>query len=187
MDIYPEIEAVFRRALLLRQRATESPIQQDLMEEALRELYHVLDELQASQEELRLQNQELSSTRQQVETERQRYQDLFNLAPDGYLVTDSKGKIQQANLAIATMLNVSQQFLVGKPLLVFISEETHQEFQLELSRLHYQQKIQDWKIRLLPRKGQPFDAAVSISTIRDLMSSRVSLRWLLRDITERKS
>lgn len=62
MDISPQIEAVFRRALLLRQRATESPIQQDLIEEALKELYHVLDELQASEEDLRRQNQQFSST-----------------------------------------------------------------------------------------------------------------------------
>ena len=186
MDISTEIEAVFQRALVLRQRATESPIQQELMEEALKELYLVLDELQASQEELRLQNLELISARQQLETERQHYQNLFNLAPGGYLVTDSKAKIQEANLEIAAMLNVSQQFLVGKPLLIFISEETHQSFQLELARLHYHQKIQGWEIRLLPRKGQPFDAAVSISAIHDLVSSRVSLRWLLHDVTERK-
>lgn len=185
MDISLQIEAVFRRALLLRQRATESPIQPELMEQALRELYYVLDELQASEAELRRQNQELINTRHQIEAERQRYQDLFNFAPEGYLVTDAKGKVQQGNLAIATMLNVSQQFLVGKPLLVFISEEAHQSFHLKLSRLPLQQKIQNWKIPLLPRHSQPFDAAISISTVCDPVSSRVSLRWLLRDVSDR--
>ncbi|HLO51198.1 MAG TPA: PAS domain-containing protein [Kamptonema sp.] len=187
MDIFPQIKAVFQRALLLRQRATESPIQQDLIDAALKELYYVLDELQATEEELRRQSQDLSRTRQQVEAERQRYQDLFNFAPDGYLVTDSQGMIQEANLAIASMLNVSQQYLVNKPLLVFISEEARQEFQLELAGLHQQQKIQDWEIRLLPHNnGQPFDAAISISIIRDPASRRVSLRWLIRNINERK-
>lgn len=186
MDISPQIEAVFRRALLLRQRATESPIQPELIEEALKELYYVLDELQASDEELRHQNQELSNTRQQVESERQRYQDLFNLAPEAYLVTDAKGKIQEANLQIASMLNVSQEFLVGKPLLVFISEEARPSFQLQIARLPQQRKINDWEIGFLPRNGQPVDVAISISMFRDPISSRISLHWLLRDISDRK-
>lgn len=35
----------------------------------------------------------LLATRHQVEAERQRYQERFNLAPDGYLVTDKTGTI----------------------------------------------------------------------------------------------
>ncbi|CAA9401470.1 hypothetical protein AVDCRST_MAG94-5938, partial [uncultured Leptolyngbya sp.] len=52
-----------------------------------------------------------------MEAERQRYQELFEFAPDGYLVTDAQGKIQEANLAAARLLNIEQRFLVGKPLL----------------------------------------------------------------------
>lgn len=81
MNIALQIEAVYQRVLLLRQRATESPVQFELLEKALRELAFVLEELQASEEELRLQNQTLLTTRQHVEAERQRYQDLFNLTP----------------------------------------------------------------------------------------------------------
>jgi len=44
-----------------------------------------------------------------VEAERQRYQDLFEFAPDGYLVTDAQGMIQ-ANRAAAKLLNAKQEF-----------------------------------------------------------------------------
>jgi len=61
------------------------------------------------------QNQELEITQRALEVERQRYQELFEEAPDGYLVTDPQGTIQSANCAAATLLNVSQKFLVGQP------------------------------------------------------------------------
>ena len=86
MDISSEIGAVYQRALLLRQRATESPVQPRLVEDALKELLFVLEELQTSQEELRLQNQELLAARQAIELERKNYQALFEIAPNGYLV-----------------------------------------------------------------------------------------------------
>lgn len=49
----------------------------------------------------------LVATRQTVEAERQRYQALFEFAPDGYLVTDANGRIQEANCAIAILRRVS--------------------------------------------------------------------------------
>lgn len=186
MDISPQLEAVYQRACLLRQRAIESPVQQDLVEAALRELYSVLDELQASETELRQQNQVLYNTRQQVEAERQRYRDLFDSAPDGYLVTDDKGKILQANLAIADLLNVPQVFLVGKPLLIFMDEAARSAFGQKLTQLQQGEKIQDWEVSLCPRNGEPFDAAISISMMADPVTNLMNLRWLLRDVTERQ-
>jgi len=59
----------------------------------------------------------------QMKVERQRYQDLFELAPDGYLVTDMSGGDSGKLIAAAALLNSSQQFLVGIPLLIFITAE----------------------------------------------------------------
>ncbi len=75
-----------------------------------------------AQEELQQQNEELIATRQELEQQRQRYQDLFEFAPEGYLVTDTLGVISQANHAIEIMLGVRSERLVGKPLIVFIPE-----------------------------------------------------------------
>ncbi|MDX2096621.1 MAG: PAS domain-containing protein, partial [Leptolyngbyaceae cyanobacterium bins.59] len=85
--------------------------QKTLLSEALEELQAVLEELQASEAELHHQNEALVNTRQAVESERQRYKELFEFAPDGYLVTDANGRILEANHAIVTLLNVSQEFL----------------------------------------------------------------------------
>jgi len=186
MAISTQIEAVYRRALALRQLAIASPVQQNLLEQALAELHSVLEELQASEEEVGQQHQELISTRNSVEAERQRYFDLFDQAPDGYLVTDARGRIQEANLAIATKLNISQQFLIGKPLLVFIAEADYSAFYAGLDRLQQTQSIQNWELRLWPRQGAAFDAGITVNSICQRGSDRLQFRWLLRDISEIK-
>jgi len=48
--------------------------------------------------------------RAQVEAERQLYLDLFESAPDGYLVTDEVGT--EKPTAPLLLLNVSQRFLI---------------------------------------------------------------------------
>jgi PAS domain-containing protein len=73
---------------------------------ASEELNVAQEELIQQHEELVQQNQELVAVREAVEAERQRYQELFELAPDGYLVTDVNGNIQQANRAAAKMFNL---------------------------------------------------------------------------------
>ncbi|MCY7273755.1 MAG: PAS domain-containing protein [Phormidesmis sp. CAN_BIN44] len=183
----PQLAAVYQRALVLQQRADELPeAQQALLSAAFKELQAVLEELQTSEEELRDQNQELVNTRRAVEAERQRYQELFEFAPDGYLVTDVNGKIQEANRAALVMLNVSQEFLVGKPLSVFIDHPERYRFDRELDRLQQSEKLQDWEIRLRPYQRSPFDAALTVSSVYNLDGHGGNLRWLLRDITERK-
>ncbi|MEH2245501.1 PAS domain-containing protein [Nostoc sp.] len=96
---------------------TTKPIsQQEIIIEAFEELNIAMEELLTACEELEV-------TRAAVEKERQRYQDLFEFAPDGYLVTDTAGIIQEANYAIANLLSVHQKYLVGKPLIVFIAQQ----------------------------------------------------------------
>ncbi len=65
------------------------------------ELNVALKTLQAAEEELRRQNRALELAGQKAEAERHRYQDLFQFAPDGYLVTDLDGTIHEANRAAA--------------------------------------------------------------------------------------
>ena len=103
MSITHQIEAVYQRALQIRDRATALYPEPDLLQDALKELYNVLEELRAADEELHEQNETLRETRHQVEVESHRYRTLFELAPDGYLVTDRQGKIHYANRAAADL------------------------------------------------------------------------------------
>lgn len=145
-----------------------------------------LEELVVADEELRLQNEELAHAREAVERERQRYQDLFESAPDSYLVTNPEGLIQEANRSAGSILGLSPMFLVGKPIVNFIPQEERRAFRLELLRLTQVDRLQDWTVRLRSRSGKPFDAEITVAAERDRYGKVMSLRWLLRDITERK-
>lgn len=191
MDIPLRIQAVHQRASLLRQRALELPVRQDLLAEALQELDYVLEELQTAKDDLQQQNQALLHTRQNAEDERQRYQDLFDLAPDGYLVTDSGGLIKEANVEIAGMFNVPQKFLVGKPVVLFIPEELHSTFRKTLWDLKpvtffEQTRTQNWESQVCPRHGSPIDVHITLSITGHSKDGTATYRWLFRDITQQK-
>lgn len=46
--------------------------------------------------------------------------------------------------------------------------------------------MQEWEIHLQPRDSEVFDAALTISTVRDWQGNSAGWRWLLRDVTARK-
>src|SRR6266536_696843 len=108
----PKIRDLQQQVDELHERMAKSRTQPPVSSvEATAELDTALEELQVAGEELRQQNQE-----------------LFNFAPDGYLVTDAAGIIREANHTAAALLNLSQSFLVGRPLLLFIAKVERASF-----------------------------------------------------------
>ncbi|MEH2178524.1 MAG: PAS domain S-box protein [Nostoc sp.] len=134
-------------------------------------------------EELRQQNEELAIARETAQLEHQRYQDLFNLAPDAYLVTDLAGIIKEANYVAAALLSVKQKFLVGKPFILFIAESDRQTFINQLANL---QQVQDWQVYLQPRRGTAFTARIRMVAMYT-QGQQVGWRWLLDDISEQQA
>ncbi|WP_250122786.1 ATP-binding protein [Chroococcidiopsis sp. CCMEE 29] len=183
-----KVDTVRQRLYALQQGVSNSSLPQPgvMPPEGLEELQVALEELQVAQEELKAQNEELVIARAQVEAERQRYHDLFEFAPDGYLVTDNTGIIREANRTAAILLNVSRQYLLGKPLINFIPYEERRIFRAKLTQLHQIDWMQEWEIHLQPRDSEVFDAALTISTVRDWQGNSAGWRWLLRDVTARK-
>ena len=153
---------------------------------AFKELGYLSEKLQVAVEEMFVQTEELATTRLQVEAERLRYQELFDFAPDAYLVTDLEGKICEANRAAATLLNISPKYLIGKPLVVFIGEEDRSRFRLELNRCDRQDRVQELEVQIQPRGGTPLEAALRVVAVSDSQSQGMTLRWLLRDISAQK-
>ncbi|MBE9104780.1 EAL domain-containing protein [Nostoc cf. edaphicum LEGE 07299] len=172
-----QIEELRSRVRGIWQRtATQPNSQHELIIEAF-------DELQMAVEELLAASEELEVTRAGAERERQRYQELFDFAPDGYLVTNSVGKILEANYAAAIMLSMRQKYLIGKPLIVFLAQQDRQIFRSLINNL---QQIQDCIIELKPRLGIPFPASIRVSPVYDSQEKLIGWRWLLRNISEAK-
>jgi len=183
MDISQQIEAVYRRALLLRQYAVESPVPHDLLGKALQELYFVLEELQTSQEELHQQNQALITAQQTLGLEHQRYEALFDLAPNGYLVTDRQGIIEEVNHAAAALFSTPPAFLIHKPLLVLVHPSDRTRFQAQLANLT---SGQNWEVILNPRHGVLITVAIAVTRFQDPRLRKEMLLWSLHDITQRQ-
>jgi PAS domain S-box-containing protein len=152
----------------------------------LEELHTALEELRVVDEELRQQNEELVSAHLQVEIERQRYQDLFQLAPDAYLVTDLMGIITEANLSSYRLLGVTPQFLAGKALAGFIANEDRPRFRNLLNRHDRSSSPQTTAFKLRPRQRELIDVELTYSVACDLESHPVAIRWIVRDVSEQR-
>jgi PAS domain S-box-containing protein len=186
-DFTHKVEAARNRANALQQRVIQGRWQEpDAIATSLEELQTALEELRVADEELRQQNEELMLTRATAEAQRQRYQELFDFAPDGYLVTDNSGVIQEANQAAAKLLGILQKHLVGKPVVVFIPEAERSAFRSRLNQLQNQIVVQEWEIVMRSRDGSTFDASLTIAPVCNRNTQTIALRWMLRDITARK-
>jgi two-component system NtrC family sensor kinase len=173
----------------LYHRAGIKPVDETLLNELLQELSTAHEELRVAMEELHRQNDELIATRGLAEEQRQHYRELFEFAPDGYLVTDTAGTILEGNHKAGRILGVRSRFLMGKPLAVFIPPSEHKAFHELLARLETEAEVPSCEMEMKPRGGRPFPVAVSVSVMRQSAPSGrrpIGLRWLVRDTTERK-
>jgi PAS domain S-box-containing protein len=152
----------------------------------IEDLHTALEELRVADEELRQQNEELTGAHLQVEIERQRYQDLFQLAPDAYLVTDLMGIITEANHSAARLLRVDPHFLAGKALASFIVSQDRQNFRSLLNRRDRSQGPQTALFRLKPRQGDDIEIQLTYSLASDLEGRPIAVRWILRDVSEQQ-
>lgn len=182
-----QIEALRSKVTALLQSTDNEAIsQQERLECAFKQLGIAEEELQIALEDLQQQNSELAAARAATEREQERYQELFEEAPDGYLVTDAFGIIREVNRAACTLLNARQQFVIGNSLINYIPQSERPAFRSQLNRLRQVSRVQEWEVRLIPRDGEPIDAALSVVVVRSQEAEPVALRWLIRDITKRK-
>ena len=183
IDAAQERLAQFKRRL----RQPDADVQA-LANTALEELASSLEELHVTQEELRQQETELQKVREQLAVEGKRYHDLYTFAPDGYLVTDSNGVIQDANRAALSLLETSLKAVSGKPLVLFVDADDRSTLSQKINRLRAggSAKREPWEIRILPTDNRPFHASVTTAPGYDDNGSLTHIRWLIRDITTRK-
>jgi PAS domain S-box-containing protein len=185
-----QLRAAQQRMERLEQIAKDSSIEsKGLQNESIQELSVALEELHVAIEEIQIQNEQLREAHQSLELERQHFQELFEFAPDGYVVTTIQGVIQSANHASEILLNLRCERMVGKPFIVFVAEADRIHFHDQLNHFaeSQAQSINDWETCLKPRDHNPFPASISISAIYDINGAWVGLRWLIRDISDRKN
>lgn len=154
----------------------------------LGELEIALNELQAASVELHEQNEELVASRRMLEEERTRYQELFDFAPDGYLVTDAEGIILEANNAAASLFRVSRSFLLGNSLALFVEPGGRSCFRTRLAKMKdsLAMSSQGWELDMQSRYRSPFPVSITVGKVMATATHSIELRWLLRDITSER-
>ena len=161
------------------------------LEEALADLEQRVEQrtqaLSAANEKLQEAERELCLRNRALKAERKRYQELFDGAPDGYLITDPSGTILQANQTALQMLGVSEEEIVAGELEALLVEHERAAFQSRLKNLSEEGRIEDWETEIRSANQEVLYSSVSARAVRsDKRDEVVGLRWSIRDITERR-
>jgi PAS domain S-box-containing protein len=196
------LEAAHDRLEALAQQGRQLlPEYREVIDETVRKASAALEELQVTGKELQRQNEELLDLQNRLEREQRRYQALFEFAPEGYLVTDPKGVILEANQAAARLLNQRPENLTEKPLLSYIAPWDRDTFYTHLERMVQDEgrgysaseggrgcsaRSTEWELHLLPRHDEPFPVAITLAPEVGGDGQVIGLRWLLREVRASK-
>lgn len=155
-------------------------LQPELVSVTLKEFGIATEELQVALEELNRQNEDLAVVLQSRDSVRERYQNLFELASDACLLTDSFGVVKEANRAAVALIGVQKHFLVGKPLVSLVHQDDRHRFRSALSHLTEQKQL-EFSLKLCPRQGEPLSVDLLVDVIHDSSGKVDVLRWVVRN------
>jgi PAS domain S-box-containing protein len=148
------------------------------------DLISAFEELRLADEKLRAKSEALAEASNELDRERRKFRELFDLAPDAYLITDLYGTIREANVAAGRLLGVEAKFLVGKPLPSFFEESARKQYPEQLDQLCDRDRLDDWEMWLQPRRGGAAKVSASISrSSRNYLAAEY--RWIIHDVTAR--
>jgi PAS domain S-box-containing protein len=107
------------------------------------------------------------------------FQELFELAPAAYLVTDPDLVIQDANAAAVRLLKRPLDHIIGKPLVLFIEAAERAVFRAMVAESLTAMKQLVQPVSLEPAHGEEVEVLFSASAVHDENGSLTSIHWLL--------
>jgi PAS domain S-box-containing protein len=178
------IQAIQRRLEALRQAALSKSDQEILGLEPAEEYAILLEELGAAQEEYWQEQEEVLAARRAADAQRVCYRELLDFAPDGYLLTDTDGVIQEANRAALHLLGTNRDLLQDQPLDAYVSPQDRGSFHDLLARLKAGGEIGGQKqvLYLQPWVGSAFPVALSVAPRHEPEGCPLGLLWRLDDL-----
>ncbi|HEY1650932.1 MAG TPA: ATP-binding protein [Acidimicrobiales bacterium] len=157
------------------------------LQELLGELTAAVQAMGERTEEVSTLSEALEQTQEQLDAQVTRYLELFELAPDGYLVTDVNGVILESNRAASGLLGSPARFLYRKPVIVFVDAAARR---LVLNHLHdaltvSANRVVSFEAGFAPPNGRTFPASVHLAASQLYGTEAVHVRWLIRDESTR--
>lgn len=166
-----------------RKKGLELPTASPRSEQDYQWLVH---ELQVHQIELEMQNEELRMTQEQLGESLDKYSDLYEFAPVGYVTSNSKGRILEANLTFAGQLGIDRSCLINTALILYAAAPDRATFRAHLDQVFRSGERHTCELRLEQRNGP--ERFVQIDSLRALQSDGTALcRTSVTDISARKA
>lgn len=145
----------------------------------------MLHELKVHEVELEMQNETLRQTQLQLLAMQARYFDLYDLAPISYCTVNETGIILEANLAIAELLGVARNSLVGQRISHYIQKDFQDIYYLCRKLLLSSHERQTCELHM--SRTDDSDFWVNLAVTSALGSNGDTLvRMVLTDITNAK-
>ena len=169
-----QLASALQRYRSLQRRAESQPKDPgSLVARSLAELGTALEALRVAQEHILENRSTIASLQKELLERSTRYWELFDEMPDAYVVTRTDTTILEVNRAAADLFNMSQRFLVGKVLSVFVCEDRGRILD-ESSSIAQTKGVADLRLKLRPRERAPLTASVHVR------GDGANLRWILR-------
>src|SRR5204862_37931 len=105
-----------------------------------------------------------------------------------YIVTDALGIIREVNRTAELLLDHRRELLRCKPLSVLLPKEARPSFFSHLHRLLRRGagEVETWETLLVRAGAAPLPVEVVASTVLDAEGRLAGLRWMVRDVSDRK-
>ena len=168
-----QLAAAQQRLTTLQRRVEGERSDPKLLERALREIEGALDQVRIAQERLAESRIRIDELQAQLARQQDQYRELFDGIPQPCVVTTADSTMTEVNRAASELFNVSQRFLVGKALSVFVCEDRGR-FMSASERVAREGRPEEISFRLRPRERAPLDVFARVS------GDGSALRWILR-------
>jgi two-component system sensor histidine kinase VicK len=168
-----QLASALQRYSTLSRRVQTQRDPSTLLNKTLAELGTALEEVRVAQEQLIESRTRMEQLQDELRRQYEKYWQLFDEMPEAYLVSRPDSTIVEVNKAAAQLLNVSQRFLIGKTLSVFVCEDRG-AFLTASARAATSTEPMDLTLKVRPRERAPLTVRARVS------GDSEGLRWVLR-------
>ena len=152
------------------------------------EIQRMVHELQVHQIELEMQNEELRLAHAELAKSRDQFNDLYDVAPVGYVTLDEHGTVTEANLTAAGMLGLLRSQLVGRKFSRCVARASQETLYLHQRALLAGGKNQACELRFKRPKGPEgsgfFGRMESVGLRDPATGCPLHIRSVISDLTE---
>lgn len=143
-------------------------------------------ELHTAQQELEMQSEELHTSAQLLQTERTKFADFFDLAPTGYFILDSLGRVIDANRIGLELLAIKKSLLLKQKLHAFVALDDLGKFSVFLRCMKPDGTKEEAEVKLQLMDGNAVYAKLQGMAIYDADERLINYYITLTDITSTK-